>query len=63
MRDLSSVDNIEYVKVTSSLLPGIAALVAWLLVILGKVADYEEGDVVMDKPKKRVVQNKQIELN
>jgi len=62
MRDLSSEENIGYVKVTSSLLPGLAALVAWLLVMLGKVADYEEGDVVMDKPKKRV-QRKEIELN
>jgi len=49
MRDLSSADNIEYVKVTSSLIPAGAALAAWILVMLGKAADYDEGDVVMGK--------------
>ncbi len=46
---MGDVANIGYVKATSSLIPGFAALLAWILIKLGDIADYGESDIVLGK--------------
>jgi len=38
-----------YVRVCSSVIPGLSVIMAWILIYVGKAADYDSGDVVMDK--------------
>jgi len=58
IKDLSDAHNEGYVRITASLIPGIATLVAWILVLAGKSSD-DESDVVIDhKPKYAKFKNK-----
>jgi hypothetical protein len=37
------------VRICATAFPGIATVLAWILIIIGKAADYDAGDIVMDK--------------
>ena len=46
-------ENEDYVRIVSCLIPGLAVIVSWILVMMGEAADYDAGDLVMDsKPAK-----------
>jgi len=47
MRDVNAPDSSEYVRICTSLIPGASVLLAWILVMRGKAADYDAGDMVM----------------
>lgn len=36
-------------RVCSSVIPAFSVVFAWILIYFGKAADYDAGDVVMDK--------------
>lgn len=51
--------NQDYVRITSSLIPGIATVIAWMLVMAGQSSDGQGDVVVDDKPQeKRPLLNK-----
>jgi len=37
------------VRTCTTVFPGIATILAWILISIGKAADYDAGDVVMDR--------------
>ena len=47
-KDLTLPENEEYVRVVSSLIPGLAVVASWAFVMIGKAADYDAGDLVLD---------------
>jgi len=51
IKDLSDPHNEEYVRITSSLIPGIATLVAWIFVMAGQSNDTQGDMVADDKPR------------
>lgn len=35
-------------RICTCAIPGVAIVVAWILIAMGKAADYDSGDAVMD---------------
>lgn len=35
-------------RIVSSLIPGIAVIASWIFIMMGKAADYDAGDLVLD---------------
>jgi len=48
MRDIKIQENANYLRICTCLIPAASVLVAWLLALSGKAADYDQGDVVID---------------
>ena len=48
MRDIKIPENANYLRICTCLIPAASVLVAWLLALSGKAADYDQGDVVID---------------
>jgi len=48
VRDVSSDENETYIRVCTSIIPAIAAVVACFFVTIGKAKDYDAGDLVTE---------------
>jgi len=54
-RDVADVENMDYLRLCTCLIPAISILVAWVLVLGGKASDYNEGDSVVAKKRVAVI--------
>jgi len=48
VRDVSTDENETYIRVCTSIIPAIAAVVACFFVLIGKASDYDSGDLVTE---------------
>lgn len=49
LEDVSDPSNSTYIRICACILPGAAIILGWVLIMIGKAADYDAGDVVLDK--------------
>lgn len=48
LRNIKEEANMDYLRLCTCLIPAGSVLVAWLLALSGKAADYDQGDLVTD---------------